>query len=188
MLNFIDLTGKRFGNVSVISRAENATSGKKKETMWLCRCDACGKEFTTRSRTLLHGNIKSCGCLRLECAVEGAIKANTKHGATHHRGTTKLYNIWLRMKDRCRNPNSSNYKYYGGRGISVCEEWRHDFAAFRDWALANGYQEGLSIDRIDVNGNYCPENCRWITMAEQQRNKRPVNEWHFKKHEKGGKL
>ena len=76
------------------------------------------------------------------------------------------------MKGRCNRPTATSYKYYGGRGISVCEEWENDFAAFRNWALANGYQEGLSIDRIDVNGNYCPENCRWITMSEQQRNKR----------------
>ena len=88
------------------------------------------------------------------------------------------------MKGRCNRPTATSYKYYGGRGISVCEEWENDFAAFRDWALANGYQEGLSIDRIDVNGNYCPGNCRWITMAEQQRNKRPSSEWEFKKRKK----
>ena len=115
-------------------------------------------------------------------------KANTKHGAAPHREYTKLYNTWLRMKGRCNRPTATSYQYYGGRGISVCDAWQHDFQAFRDWALAHGYREGLSIDRIDVNGNYCPENCRWITIAEQQRNKRPVNEWHFKKREKGGKL
>jgi TusA-related sulfurtransferase len=76
------------------------------------------------------------------------------------------------MKSRCNNPNTCNFKYYGGRGIAVCEEWQHDYGAFRAWSLANGYQEGLSIDRIDVNGNYCPENCRWVTKKVQQMNKR----------------
>ena len=78
------------------------------------------------------------------------------------------------MRERCYDPKSKPFHDYGGRGISVCEEWRHDFAAFREWAIENGYEEGLSIDRIDVNGNYCPENCRWITLEEQQRNKRNV--------------
>ena len=111
-------------------------------------------------------------------------KANTKHGAAPHRGYTKLYNTWLRMKGRCNRPTATSYQYYGGRGISVCDAWQHDFQAFRDWALANGYREGLSIDRIDVNGNYCPENCRWITMAEQQRNKRnvPKISWNGETH------
>lgn len=88
------------------------------------------------------------------------------------------------MRERCYDPKSKRFPDYGGRGISVCEEWRHDFASFRDWALANGFREGLSIDRIDVNGNYCPENCRWITMAEQQKNKRnvPKISWNGETH------
>ena len=184
MPNFIDLTGKRFGSVSVIERAENSA---RNEVMWRCRCD-CGKEFTTRARSLRSGECTSCGCVRRAHSIAAMAKANTKHGAAPHRGYTKLYNTWRRMKGRCNRPTATSYQYYGGRGISVCDAWQHDFQAFRDWALAHGYREGLSIDRIDVNGNYCPENCRWITMAEQQRNKRPVNEWHFKKHEKGGKL
>ena len=168
MPNFIDLTGQRFSAVVVLERAENS---KRNEVMWRCRCD-CGKEFITRARSLRSGEVTSCGCLGKEHAVAAMKKANTKHGASPHRGYAKLYNTWLRMKGRCSRPTATSYKYYGGRGISVCEEWEKDFVAFRDWALANGYQEGLSIDRIDVNGNYCPENCRWITMSEQQRNKR----------------
>lgn len=177
MPNFIDLTGQRFGCVTVLSRADNSSRG---EVMWFCRCD-CGNEFTTRARSLRSGETRSCGCTKLEKLIAGSKKVNTKHGAAPHRGYTKLYNTWLRMKGRCNRPTADNYKYYGGRGISVCDEWQHDFASFRDWAQTHGYQGGLSIDRIDVNGNYCPENCRWITMADQQRNKRPASEWNFKK-------
>lgn len=169
MPNFIDLTGQRFGAVVVLDRAENST---KNEVMWRCRCD-CGKEFTTRARSLRGGETHSCGCLRLTRMIEGSKRANTKHGGAPHRGYEKLYNVWLRMKGRCNNPKATNYKYYGGRGITVCDEWKNSYAAFREWALANGYKDGLSIDRIDVNGNYTPDNCRWITMAEQQKNKRP---------------
>lgn len=169
MSNFIDLTGQVFGVVSVLKRAENSA---RNETRWLCRCGSCGREFITRARTLRSGEIYSCGCMRQERATAGAIKVITKHGATNHRSSEKLYNVWLRMKSRCNNPNTCNFKYYGGRGIKVCDEWQHDYSAFRSWANANGYKEGLSIDRIDVDGNYCPENCRWITMLEQQKNKR----------------
>lgn len=168
MPNFIDLTGQRFGAVVVLHREANSS---RNETMWRCRCD-CGNEFTTRARSLRSGETLSCGCLGKKHHEEAAKKANTKHGAAPHRGYTKLYNIWLRMKGRCNRPTATSYQYYGGRGICVCDEWQNDFAAFRDWAMSHGYQEGLSIDRIDPDGNYCPENCRWITMAEQQRNKR----------------
>ena len=180
MPNFIDLTGERFGSVVVLERAPNS---KRNEVMWHCRCD-CGKEFVTRARSLRSGETTSCGCLRTKHAISAMKNANTKHGCSPHRGYTKLYNTWLRMKGRCNNPRSTSYQYYGARGISVCKEWKNDFSAFRDWAMENGYQEGLSIDRIDVNGNYCPENCRWITMEEQQRNKRPSSEWNFKKKNK----
>ena len=176
MPSFIDLTGQRFGSVVVLKRAANSN---RNEVMWICRCD-CGNGFTTRARSLRSGETTSCGCARLEHALAAMKKANTKHGASPHRGYTKLYNTWLRMKGRCCNPKNDRYQYYGARGISVCEEWKNDFAVFREWALSNGYKEGLSIDRINVNGNYCPENCRWITMAEQQRNKRPPSEWTFK--------
>ena len=180
MPNFIDLTGQRFGAVEVLHRVPN---NSRNEVMWLCRCN-CGKEFVTRARSLRSGETTSCGCLRKEHAISAMRKANTRHGASPHRGYTKLYNTWLRMKGRCNTPTATSYQYYGGRGIKVCPEWELDFSAFRDWALSHGYKEGLSIDRIDVNGDYCPENCQWITMAEQQRNKRPSSEWNFKKRKK----
>ena len=98
---------------------------------------------------------------------EVTIKRETKHGMTK----TRLHNIWVSMKERCNVPSVNCYKYYGGRGIKVCEEWKHSFESFRDWALANGYTDTLTIDRIDVNGNYEPSNCRWITLKEQGSNK-----------------
>lgn len=113
---------------------------------------------------------------------------NYKHGETVNNRITRLYRIWGLMKNRCNNPNNPAYKDYGGRGITVCQEW-HDFVQFKQWALSHGYQDDLTIDRIDFNGNYCPENCRWITMAAQQGNTRAntfytingethhINEW-----------
>ena len=174
MPKFQDLTGRRFGRLVVIARSENGTDYKGRPvTRWRCICD-CGSEIVTLARSLSAGDTKSCGCLGKEHREAALKAANTKHGGTHHRWNEALYNTWLRMKDRCRNPNASNWKYYGGRGISVCSEWKTDYAKFRSWALSHGYKKGLSIDRIDVNGNYSPDNCRWVTMAEQQRNKRNV--------------
>jgi hypothetical protein len=119
---------------------------------------------TVMARALISGDTKSCGCLQKEIA-----KATfTRHG----KWSSRLHVIWSSMKTRCYNQKHSKCKYYGGRGISICDEWLRDFQAFFDWAMANGYRDDLTIDRIDVNGKYCPDNCRWITIAEQQKNKR----------------
>lgn len=153
-----DLTGKRFGRLIVVSRAEN---GKGSRVRWLCRCD-CGNKCVVYGYSLKSGNTRSCGCLRAETSKDKA--------TTHGMSKTSLFHVWWAMMERCNNKNSNSYKNYGGRGISVCDEWL-DSTTFFDWALSNGYEEGLTIERIDVNDGYKPSNCKWVTKKEQARNK-----------------
>lgn len=160
----IDLTGQVFGRWVVIERAANTKGGAIK---WICQCE-CGKVRVVYGWTLRKGVSKSCGCLHNEQLVIRSKQTNTKHGW----GKTRLYNIWNSMKQRCLNKNSKDYRRYGGRGITVCKEWVESFEAFRDWAIANGYADNLTIDRINNNGNYEPSNCRWTTNKRQQNNKR----------------
>lgn len=157
MSKLIDLTGKKFGRLTVIERTEN----KGKSTMWLCKCD-CGNERIVSRNNLSTGHSMSCGCLKKETI--------TKIKTTHGKRDTRLYHIWSSMKGRCITTSNHKYKNYGGRGITICEEWLNDFQAFYDWAMANGYSDDLSIDRIDVNGNYEPSNCRWTDAKTQMNN------------------
>lgn len=154
----INLAGQRFGRLVARSHAYSNNGFN----YWACECD-CGNSKITRQDSLQKGMTKSCGCL----VKEQAKKHSTKHGQSG----TRLYLIWNGMRQRCENPRDTTFHNYGGRGISVCNEWLN-FNSFFMWAIANGYKDDLSIDRKDNNGNYEPGNCRWITLREQQRNKR----------------
>jgi len=154
----LDLAGQTFGRLAVVARAERKPDGA---IWWRCSCQ-CGREKDARGSDLKRGFVTSCGCWRREMP---------KTRQTHGGSATRVYRIWQAMRDRTANPSASRYAYYGGRGISVCEEWQ-DFTAFQDWALLNGYAPNLSIDRIDNDGNYEPANCRWATQQMQVRNRR----------------
>lgn len=150
---FIDLTGQRFGRYVVLRRAENTPSGG---TRWVCRCD-CGNERIVTAAHLRSGHSKSCGCLGLEHATQAKIK--------HGKSNTPLYRVFLSMHNRCELKTVKEYRWYGGKGVKVCSEWKN-FEHFYEWSMKNGYIKGLEIDRIDHNKGYCPENCRWITSSE----------------------
>lgn len=154
-----DLTGQRFGKLLVIERAkENTKHGRAR---WLCKCE-CGKEIITSGNCLLQGHAKSCGCSAKDN------KSLYKHGLSQ----TRIHYIWRAMKDRCYNPNNSHYYLYGGRGITICNEWLNDFMSFYNWSMNNGYSENLTIDRIENDKSYSPNNCRWATDIVQSNNKR----------------
>ena len=158
----IDLTSQKFGRLTVIKRVEN---DKYNNAVWLCECD-CGNCIKVSTNSLRRKNTTSCGCF----FKEQLIKRNIKHLSCEDR----LYKVWLGMKERCNNKNNKNY---GGRGIKVCDEWKNNYLTFKKWSLKNGYDKNKSrkeqvLDRINNNGNYEPNNCRWTTQKMNCRNKR----------------
>lgn len=160
----IDLTGERYGRLVVVEEAEKM--GKKRR--WRCICD-CGNETIVFQNDLRLNKTTSCGCYHKKVISN----LMYKHGGSKKR--ERLYTIWHNMKDRCKNKNNRDYKWYGGKGICVCKEWEN-YDLFREWARNHGYQENLTIDRIDSEKDYSPDNCRWITASENsERVKHPIS-------------
>ena len=180
MATALNLVGQKFGRLTVVKRAEN---DKKGNTRWLCSC-SCGNQATVCAYHLKSGAIRSCGCIKKE------MLSNREN--THHKSNTRLYMLWNGIKQRCFNSNHKNYNRYKGRGITMCDEWKNDFITFYNWAINNGYKLGLTIERINNDGNYEPSNCRWATRLEQANNtsinkfitfngeKHTVSEWSKK--------
>ena len=157
-----DITGQKFGRLTVVKFHGVDKGGN---ALWICVCE-CGNQIITRGCNLKNGNTKTCGCSR-----RNSQKTQYKHGLYKHR----LYGVWANMKERCYNPKATEYSAYGGRGIAVCKEWRDNFKAFYDWAISNGYDETAprgqcTIDRIDNDKGYSPDNCRWISQKAQYTN------------------
>lgn len=163
-----DIANKKFGRLTALYVVPNNSY----HTRWHCICD-CGNTKDVLQQNLVNGHVRSCGCFLSERNRERITDYNRTIGKESHGETkTRLYHIWVGIKTRCFYPNHDAYKNYGGRGVTMCEEWKNSFVSFKSWAIENGYSDNLTIDRINVDGNYCPENCRWVSMSFQEFNKR----------------
>ena len=156
----VDLTGQRFGRLTVIRRSG---TGKNRQSQWFCKCD-CGADVFALSHNLISGNTKSCGCLRVDMAKE----QHTKHGFKHH----PLYEVWKNMLSRCYNTMNPSFRYYGGRGVFVCDEWKGDPSCFIGWSVSHGWKPGLQLDRINNSKGYSPGNCHFVTPRDNINNRR----------------
>jgi len=187
----VDLSGQKFGRLIVLKNTRTKINGR---TFWHCQCE-CGKKIYVRQYSLRDGNTKSCGCWKVEAArnymkknrqkyQNGTCNPNYKHGDASGGYISRLRRIWGNMKIRCRDPKAINYRYYGGKNISVCPQWSKDYRAFKMWALANGYRNNLTIDRINNDGNYEPSNCQWISNCEnsaKSQRDRKLAKWQSQK-------
>lgn len=158
-----DITGVRSGKLIAVEfdSYERFPSGSRYEK-WICKCD-CGNIVSINKKNFMSGSSMSCGCAVSE--------ANSRRLKTHGDRKSRLYNTWCNIKSRCYNPNNQDFARYGGRGISMFGPWKNNYSIFMEWAIKNGYDDSLSIDRIDVDGDYCPDNCRWVDMAVQANNR-----------------
>lgn len=154
-----DMIGRKFGRLTVIARAGSKKGNGFSRKLWECVCD-CGTHKILPTKLLTSGNVRSCGCLKEEINKKPKLEAATRE---EH---IRLRKVWNSIKQRCYNPNSQEYRSYGGRGIKMCDEWRNSSKVFIEWALNNGYSIGLDVDRIDNNGNYEPSNCQFLTRSE----------------------
>lgn len=164
MQKYKDLSGQKYGRLTVICRAANDKQGN---AQWVCLCE-CGKEKIVRGKSLSTGTTQSCGCFLSESSRKRMKRLMTKHGQSK----TLLYHVWSTMNERCSKPSCKEFRNYGARGISVCEEWRTGFIPFYKWAIENGYRRFLVIDRKDNDGPYSPNNCRWVPPIVNAQNTR----------------
>ena len=170
--HYKDRIGQKFGRLTILEYHPN-----KRKSSYLCKCD-CGRIKEIKCEHIVQGLTKSCGCLSRE--LKSQRSSGNKYSVKHNKSRTRLYKIWCDMIQRCHNPKQKVYKWYGAIGIKVCEERKNDYTLFEKWALENGYDDVLTIDRIDFNGNYEPNNCRWVSMKEQSRNKKDTIKIEYK--------